>query len=187
MRIISGSLKGRSIDFLKNSETRPLKDSVRENIFNVISHSNFFNVSIAKSNVLDIYSGVGSFGLECISRSAKKVTFIENSDDAIKQLNKNINVLSIHKQTKIINNDVFNVLNEITDETYEIIFLDPPFDENNFIQILELICKFKIYKKNHIVVIHREKKSKDNLSDILDIKITKEYGRSKIIFGKFLI
>ena len=98
--------------------------------------------------MLDIYSGVGSFGLECISRSAK-VTFIENSDDAIKQLNKNINVLSIHKQTKIINNDVFNVLNEIADETYEIIFLDPPFDQNNFIQILELIYKFKIYKKSY--------------------------------------
>ena len=187
MRIISGSFKGKKILEPKDIKTRPLKDLTKESIFNIIQHSNKFEIDLKKSNILDLFSGVGSFGLECISRSAKKVTFIENSDDAIKQLNKNINVLSIHKQTKIINNDVFNVLNEITDETYEIIFLDPPFDQKNFIQILELIYKFKIYKKNHIVVIHREKKSKDNLSDILDIKITKEYGRSKIIFGKFLI
>ena len=77
MRIIGGKLKGKSISFLKSSTTRPLKDSVKESIFNIISHSYLLNVNIEKSNVLDLYSGIGSFGLECISRGANKITFVE--------------------------------------------------------------------------------------------------------------
>ena len=77
MRIISGYLKGKSINFVKNLKTRPLKDSVRENIFNILKHSNLINVQIENAEILDLYSGVGSFGIECLSRGVKKVTFVE--------------------------------------------------------------------------------------------------------------
>ncbi len=63
MRIISGKLKGKTISFLKSSITRPLKDSVKESIFNIIVHSNLLTVKIKNSNILDLYSGIGSFGL----------------------------------------------------------------------------------------------------------------------------
>ena len=86
MRVISGSLKGKSINFVRNSTTRPLKDSVKENIFNILSHSNSINTRIEQSNILDLYSGIGSFGLECISRGAKKVTFIEKDKNTLKVL-----------------------------------------------------------------------------------------------------
>ena len=86
MRIISGIFKGKTINFLKSSTTRPLKDSVKENIFNIIAHSNEFNINIKKSNILDLYSGIGSFGLECISRGASKVTFVEKDKEVVKIL-----------------------------------------------------------------------------------------------------
>ena len=73
MRIISGKYKGKKIQFLKVLGTRPLKDVVRENIFNILNHSKKINVKIENANVLDLYSGIGSFGLECLSRGAKKV------------------------------------------------------------------------------------------------------------------
>ena len=101
MRIISGILKGRSINFLKNSKTRPLKDNIKENIFNILKHSNYINVNIEDSNILDLYSGVGSFGIECFSRGAKKITFIEQDEDAAKILEKNLIKLSIEKKAKI--------------------------------------------------------------------------------------
>ena len=82
MRIISGVLKGRSIKFLRNTTTRPLKDNVKENIFNILNHSSYIKVNVKNSNVLDLYSGIGSFGIECISREAKKVTFIEKDLNA---------------------------------------------------------------------------------------------------------
>ena len=75
MRIISGFLKGRKIDYLKNLTTRPLKDSVRENIFNILKHSKKLKIDIENSVVFDLYSGVGSFGIECVSRGAKLLFF----------------------------------------------------------------------------------------------------------------
>ena len=78
MRIISGSLKGKKILDPKDLNTRPLKDLTKESIFNVINHSNKFEIIIKKSAILDIFSGVGSFGIECLSRGADHVTFIEN-------------------------------------------------------------------------------------------------------------
>ena len=68
MRVISGTLKGRLINFIKNSNTRPLKDSVKESIFNILDHSNLLKTELKNSNILDLYSGIGSFGIECISR-----------------------------------------------------------------------------------------------------------------------
>ena len=59
MRIISGKLKGKPISFLKSSTTRPLKDSVKENIFNILTHSNLLNITVEKSNILDLYAGSG--------------------------------------------------------------------------------------------------------------------------------
>ena len=63
---------------------------IRENIFNIISHSNLLNINLNKSNILDLYSGVGSFGIECLSREAKKVIFLENYSEALKVLEKNL-------------------------------------------------------------------------------------------------
>jgi 16S rRNA (guanine966-N2)-methyltransferase len=77
MRIVSGFLKGKPIDFLKSSSTRPLRDFVKESVFNVVKHSNIINMTLEDNNILDLYSGVGSFGIECISNGAKKTFFVE--------------------------------------------------------------------------------------------------------------
>ena len=78
MRIISGSFKGKKILEPKDKQTRPLKDLTKESIFNVINHSNKFKIDFNNSTILDLFSGVGSFGLECLSRGVKEVFFIEN-------------------------------------------------------------------------------------------------------------
>ena len=105
MRIISGKLKGKSIDFVKNLQTRPLKDIVRENIFNILKHSNSFNIEIKNSNILDLYSGIGSFGIECISRGARKVTFIEKNKSSSNILKENLNRLSIKEKALVRESD----------------------------------------------------------------------------------
>ena len=109
MRIISGVLKGKSVNFLKNSITRPLKDSVKENIFNVLQHSKLINADIENADVLDLYSGVGSFGLECISRGAKKVLFVEQDKMALKILKENLFKLSVENKASVINSSVDNI------------------------------------------------------------------------------
>ena len=186
MRIISGKHKGKSIFFLKTPTTRPLKDSVKENIFNIISHSKLLNIKIKGSNVLDLYSGMGSFGLECISREANNTIFVEKNINMAKILTKNLNSLSANCKATVVTDETKNFLNKKFSDKFEIIFFDPPFAKNSFVDELKLIKEKNINKKNHVIIIHREKKSKDNFIDILDPIIIKNYGRSKIIFGKLL-
>ena len=186
MRVISGKFKGKSISFLKSKITRPLKDSVKENIFNIITHSNLLNINLKKSNILDLYSGVGSFGIECISRDANKVVFVERDNSAVETLNKNLFNLSIKNKATVINEEILSFLNKKQLKKFDIFFLDPPFADKYFLEKLKLIKQKKIYKSNHVLIIHRENKSSDNFKNLINPLIVKKYGRSKIIFGKFL-
>ena len=185
MRIISGTLKGKSINFLKNSYTRPLKDSVRESIFNILGHSNLIKTNVENSNVLDLYSGIGSFGIESLSRNAKKVTFVEKDINASNILKNNLINLSLINKSQIFIEKVEHILTSKLKEKFNIFFLDPPFTDIDYTENLKLINKNKIFKKNHVVVIHREKRSKDNLENLIEIIEVRHYGRSKIIFGRF--
>ena len=90
MRIISGYFKGKKILHPKDNQTRPLRDIAKESIFNIINHSKKFNISLTESLILDMFSGVGSFGIECISRGAKHVTFVENYKGVLPILKKNL-------------------------------------------------------------------------------------------------
>ena len=187
MRIIGGNSKGKKISIPYDNKTRPLKDLVKEAIFNLLEHSNKFDTSLLNSNILDLFSGTGSFGLECYSRGAKFITFVENYSEALKVLKKNIISLNATESSQIIQKNCFEYseLNKNLVEKFDIIFLDPPFAENKFIEELKLIKKNKIYQKNHVIIIHRESKTIDNLDGIFKPLITKQYSRSKIIFGKY--
>ena len=185
MRIISGKLKGKNISFLKSLTTRPLKDSVKESIFNIITHSNLININLKNSNILDLYSGIGSFGLECVSRGAEKITFVEKDKNVVEILKKNLLNLNIKKNVNVVVDEIENFLKSNLSEKFEVIFLDPPFANNNYLNELKMIKQKKSYKKNHIVIIHRERKSTEDFKNVLKPIIIKQYGRSKIIFGKF--
>ena len=93
MRIISGHFKGKKILEPNDKETRPLKDLTKESIFNILNHSNKFKVNLENSIVLDLFSGVGSFGLECLSRGARHVSFVENYNGVLPILKKNLDNL----------------------------------------------------------------------------------------------
>ena len=186
MRIISGFLKDKKIDFLRSITTRPLRDFVKENIFNIIKHSNLINIKLENANVLDLYSGVGSFGIESISRGAKKSTFVENDNKALILLKKNLYNLKIEEQTEVFNEKTTSFFSRLNNKSkYEIIFFDPPFAESFFIEELKAIKDSSIYSKKHLIIVHREVKSKDGLEKIINVTLTKNYGRSKIVFGTF--
>ena len=145
MRIIAGYFKGKKILEPKDKETRPLKDLTKESIFNIINHSNKFSVNIEGSNVLDLFSGTGSFGLECLSRKAKHVTFVENYKEILPILKKNLFNLKSLNNFKIIQKDILNNL-EITSlkQKFDIIFLDPPYKKNDLNKLLNSIINFII-------------------------------------------
>ena len=184
MRVIGGSFKGKKLLGPQNVKTRPLKDLTKESIFNIIKHSNKFKINLEKSNVLDLFAGTGSFGIECLSRGAKHVTFIENYNNVLRVLKKNISNLDQINNFVIVEKDIFKEL--IFDEIkkkFNIIFLDPPYKEKNLNIILDSINKTKILDKDGILIIHRHKKDKWEYPDNLKIIEEKKYGISKIIFS----
>jgi 16S rRNA (guanine966-N2)-methyltransferase len=186
MRIISGFLKGKKLDFLKSAVTRPLRDFVKESIFNIIKHSDFNKVRLENANILDLYSGVGSFGIECISRGAKNTTFVENDNNALIILKNNLYNLKIEDRSKIFTSKIISFLKILNNkEKFEIIFFDPPFAESFFIKELNTIKESKIYKKKHLIIIHREGKTIDDLKGVISVLLVRKYGRSKVIFGTF--
>lgn len=184
MRIISGLFKGKKILQPKDRETRPLKDLTKESIFNILKHSNLFEINIEKSNILDLFSGVGSFGIECLSRGAEKVTFCENYQRVLPILKENISNLDLEKKSNIISKDIFDLnKQDFINKKFEVIFLDPPYREDRLKELLEKFINFKILKKKGIFIIHRHKKEKDEFPSNFKILKEKNYGISKIIIG----
>ena len=185
MRIIGGNLKGKKIFNPIDKSTRPLKDLVRESIFNIIEHSKNEFVNLNSAKVLDLFSGTGSFGIECISRGAEKVIFFENYLNSIKVLKKNLDLLKLNKYSKIVEEDVYNISQlNISYKKFDLIFLDPPFKDNKINLLIKIIKNMKITSKKSLIIIHRNKKIDEDISKDLIISKEKSYGLSKIIFGK---
>jgi len=187
MRIISGSFKGKKILEPKNKKTRPLKDLTKESIFNIIIHSNKFKINFASSYILDLFSGVGSFGIECLSRGVKKVIFIENYQGVIPLLKKNLFGLKTIQNYEIIEKNIYNenIFLKL-DNKFDIIFLDPPYKDKNLENLLNKIKDQNILDKNGIIVLHRHKNETDSLPPSFQIIEQKVYGISKIIFLSYL-
>ena len=176
MRIIAGKFKGISLLGPTDKKIRPLKDMVRESIFNLLSHSNKILFQLDNSNILDLYSGTGSFGLECISRQAKKVIFVEK-ENVIEILEKNIEKLKVKSKTKILTSDVIDIIkkqknyifNWLDDSKLDLIFFDPPFKDLEINILIEQIIKNNFLNKNGIIILHRHKNTKEKLTRCIEI------------------
>ena len=187
MRIIGGKLRGKLIQNPTDKITRPLKDMVRESIFNILEHSRNERIKFKNDIVLDLFSGSGSFGIECLSRGVKKVYFFENYNPSLKVLKKNLNKLEIDKNSFINEINAYEISKEnINNEKVDLIYLDPPFKDKNINKLLKRILDLKIAQKNTLLIIHRNKKYKENFVENFKILREKTYGLSKIVFGKLL-
>ncbi len=188
MRVIGGKLRGKFIYNPTDKTTRPLKDMVRESIFNILEHSKNEKIKFKDDIVLDLFSGSGSFGIECLSRGVKKVYFFETYKPSLKVLEKNINYLELDKNSIVRQIDAYEISREnIDNEKIDLIYLDPPFKDTNINKLLRKITELKIAQKTTLIVIHRNKKFKENFTKDFKIIREKTYGLSKIIFGKILI
>ena len=186
MRIIGGTFKGIKISEAFDKNTRPLKDLVKESILNILEHSKDSKINLNNSLVLDLFSGTGSFGLECISRGASKVYFFENYSQSVDILLKNIKKLKCENKAIVLNENAFSFFESkgLKNEKFDLVFLDPPYREKNIKDILENIIKLKLLKESGLIVLHRHKKTKDDFGVKFTVKRSAKYGVSKIIFLK---
>ena len=139
-------------------------------------------MEIKNSVVLDLFAGVGSFGIECLSNEAKYVTFVENYNGVLPILKKNLSNLKLDKKYEIIEQNIFTGL-KLAKSNYDIIFLDPPYKDKNISELIDKIFEINLLSKSGIIIIHRNRNVKDKYSKNFRILEEKTYGISKISFG----
>lgn len=149
MRIIGGTYKRRLIVWPDDQSIRPTKDRIREAIFSSLNNVDDFVV-------LDLFAGSGSYGLEAISRGARKSYFVDKNKIAIRALNESVNSLKIpNSQYEIIEKDSYNALEIFKNnhQKFDLIFIDPPYKEGKYKEIIDFINKNELLNENGVLVV----------------------------------
>jgi 16S rRNA (guanine966-N2)-methyltransferase len=162
MRIISGNLKGRLINVPQSKFIRPTTDRVRETLFNLLNNK----IDFTDIEVLDFYSGSGSLGLECISRGARHVTFIEKNFFIYKNLLENIKSLNAEEYCKVVKIEAVNFSKREPEKKYNLILADPPFFMDDIYTVVKNLIENKYLIKDGIIIIERSVQTKEK--DILN-------------------
>jgi 16S rRNA (guanine966-N2)-methyltransferase len=157
LRIISGEFKGRWINVPKSNLIRPTTDRVRETLFNLLTNEfNFDNIK-----VLDLYAGSGSLGLECLSRGAFEVHFVEKNLKIYNNLVKNIKSLDVENLCSAYKTSAEKFSQKKMENTYDLILADPPFFKDDIYQVVQNIISNKYLSNNSNMVIERSVQTKE--------------------------
>ena len=176
MKVISGTLKGRTIEGYDIEGTRPTMDRVKESLFATIQEH------IKGSIVLDLFAGSGSLGIEAISNGAKLCYFIDNNNEVIKILNKTITNFNIKDKSRIILSDWKKFLNESSKNNtkFDLIFIDPPYNYDVYEKILTKVSELNLLTENGLIILeHQNLKLKDEYNSLKLYK-QKKYGNKSV-------
>ena len=165
LKIISGKYKSRIITIPNKNNLKPTKAFIRESLFNIV------NLRICDTS-LDLFSGSGILSLEALSRGIKKATLVEQDLDLVKSIKKNLASLD-ETNAIIFNKKVSKFLKENVSNTYDIIFLDPPYDTNLLDETLSNLKSYEYIRNSKYIYFETSKQDKHNyleyLSDTHDV------------------
>ena len=178
MRIISGKAKGTKLETLEGFDTRPTLDRVKEALFSIIQNE------LWDAKVLDLFSGSGALGLEALSRGAKIAYLCDSSKRAIEIIKQNVKKAHFEEETKIINKDYKKCLEELKDDKFDLIFLDPPYRTNFGIEAVRFITENDMITKEGTIIFETDKKEEEYLSELekyASVKGLRKYGRVSLV------
>ncbi len=148
MRVITGKARGVVLKTPDGMQTRPTADRVKEALFSIIQ----FDVPTAR--VLDLFGGTGQLGIEALSRDAASAVFVDAGEDACKLIRENLRRTRLESSAKVIRSDYLQFL-KTTKESFNIIFLDPPYAEVFLENALKMITEIDILQSGGIIVTER--------------------------------
>ena len=184
MRVISGKAKGSKLKALEGLNTRPTSDRIKESLFNIIAPY------IQESNVLDLFSGTGNLAIEALSRGAKSAVLIDQSHDAYKTIKYNLEHTKLQQYATVYNCTYEQYLSKFynKDTKFDIIFIDPPYNQNFIIPSVISIANANILSSDGIIIVERDyiDNIPDNISDFEVFRNVK-YGRTILSFLKYIV
>lgn len=179
MRIISGRAGSRSIA-VPSSVARPSTDRLREALFSILGER------LVGARVLDLFSGSGALGLESLSRGAHSCHFIDDSRESAAVIRKNLKSLKL-ENGKIVHQDVFRFLNGVAQDSYDIVFADPPYFKNlsDHDYVADILAHEKLpsaLAANALLVIEAPKRNKSENTNGWELLDSRSYGGCGILF-----
>jgi len=173
MRIITGTAKGRRLAAPDSRHTRPATDQVREALFSAIGPW------VEDAEVLDLYAGSGSYGLEALSRGAASATFVEIGRDAIESLRANIEAVGLGGI--IVATDVGSFLSNPGSRRYHLVFIDPPWDLSSDVVEEQLGAVDELLEQEgEVVVSRREGDRAPTIPPRWRVATDRRYGDARI-------
>ena len=145
MRVITGSARGMALKAPKGMDTRPTMDQVKEGIFSAIQFE------VEGRRVLDLFAGSGQMGIEALSRGAKSAVFVDMREDACKVVRENLAKTRLEQNARVVRADYLSYLASAR-ETFDLIFLDPPYAEVFLENSLKRISEIDILSDSGIII-----------------------------------
>jgi 16S rRNA (guanine(966)-N(2))-methyltransferase RsmD len=145
MRIITGKFKKANLYSVPGMTARPTTDYVKELIFSVIG-------SFENKRILDLYAGSGGLGLEAISRGAAYADFVDFAQNSVQTIIRNIEKLKCQEYCHVYRKKVDSYIKK-TENRYDFIFLDPPYDKNLVNKTLAYIDENKLLKESGFIIV----------------------------------
>lgn len=186
MRIISGIHRGRKMSLPKDTKAiRPTTDFVREAMFNLLSHGRFnHNVNAVQDAVVaDICAGSGALGLEALSRGATRVTFVDNSREAISHIHRNIEHFKEQDRTEVISADVKNLPRAKC--LHDLVVMDPPYHQGLIPIILHGLKAQGWLADGALIIAEHDIKEQQELPEGFELIDQRNYGRTTLDVIKF--
>jgi 16S rRNA (guanine966-N2)-methyltransferase len=181
MRIIAGQYKGRKLTGVKGMKIRPTLDRIRESLFSILSQKT------ENALVLDLFAGTGALGLEALSRGAAQSFFIDKSKEAIKIINKNIELLNIKDRTEVLLHDASHIgfPKVFFKNRFDLIFMDPPYNKGLIANMLGNVDLLNIMGDDSIIIAEHSIRENDFEKIAgFDLYDKRTYGETLISFFK---
>lgn len=169
MRVIAGTARGRKIQAPPGSGTRPITDRAKESIFNMLVSQG----AVVDAAVIDLFAGSGSFGIECLSRGAASVVFVERDRTAAATIQANLDHLGFADRARIEVGAVERVVAGLAPA--DLAFCDPPYALDPWAELLAVIDA-------EVLVGHAEREIE--LTERWDEVRRRTYGRSRIVIAR---
>lgn len=174
MRIIAGKYKGRTLNTLEGMNTRPMMDRMKESVFNILGP--YFE----GQKVLDLFGGSGALSLEALSRGCIHSDIVDASKEAMNIIESNVNKLKAHELVSLFLMDYQQALKLLSkrQDSYDIIFLDPPYRLNIIDEILIYLVDHHMINDEAYVICQSQKQTyepKEFTNEKGNLKLVKNY------------
>ncbi len=178
MRVIAGSARRLLLKTPECMDTRPTTDRIKETLFNMLMPN------LPGAVFVDLFSGSGGIGIEALSRGAAKAYFVESSPKAVACITDNVEHTHFTDKAVILKQDVFAAIRGSIRDTADVVFLDPPYNQEYDKRVLELLKDALFVSEDTLIVVEAALKTEFDYVQELGFAVEKEkcYKTSKHVF-----